>query len=46
MLGPVAKIPVYGLPRRALGGRSAAPGAGFGGQNLGIKCIPCVGTHL
>ena len=41
-----SQILVYGLTGRALGGRSAAPGAGFCGQNLGIKYIPCVGTHL
>ena len=37
-----SQIPVYGLAGRGLGGRSAAPGAGFCGQNLGIKYIPCV----
>ena len=41
-----SQIPVYGLTGRALGGRLAVLGAGFCGQNLGIKCIPCVGTHL
>ena len=49
-----SQIPVYGLSGWALGGwmagwlggRSAVPGAGFCGQNLGIKYIPCVGTHL
>ena len=41
-----SQIPVYDLTGRGLGGRSVAPGAGFCGQNLGIKYIPCVGTHL
>ena len=40
-----SQIPVYGLTGRALGGRSAAPGAGFWEQNLEIEYIPCVGTH-
>ena len=41
-----SQIPVYGLTGWALGGRSAVPGTRFCGQNLGIKCIPWVGTHL
>ena len=41
-----SQIPVCGLTGRALGGLSAAPGAGFCGQNLGIKCISCEDTHL
>ena len=41
-----SQIPVYGLTRRGLGGRSASPGAGYCWQNLEIKYIPCVGTHL
>ena len=46
MLGARSQIPVYGLTGWALGGRLAVLGAGFCRQNLGIKCIPCVGTHL
>ena len=41
-----SQILVYGLTGRGLGGRSAALGVGFCGQNLGIKYIPCVGTDL
>ena len=37
-----SQIPVYGLTGRGLGSRLAMPGAGFCGQNLGIKYIPCV----
>ena len=45
--GPVAKFWCMAwLGTAWAGGRSAAPGAGFCGQNLGIKYIPCVGTHL
>ena len=29
-----SQLPLYGLTGRALGGRSAAPGAAFRGQNL------------
>ena len=39
-----SQIPVYGLTGRGLGGR--APGAEFCRQNLGIKYIPCIDTHL
>ena len=35
-----SQIPVYGLTGRSLGSQSAALGAGFCGQNLGIKYIP------
>ena len=45
-IGARSQIPVYSLTGCGLGGRSIAPGAGFCGQNLGIKYIPCVGTHL
>ena len=42
-----SQILVYCLTGMALGaGRSAAQGTGFCRQNRGIKCIPCVGTHL
>ena len=41
-----SQIPVYGLTGRGIAAWSAAPGAGFCGQNLGIKYIPCVGIHL
>ena len=41
-----SQILVYGLTGQALGGRLAAPSMGFWGQNLGITCIPCIGTHL
>ena len=41
-----SQISVYGLTEWDLGGQSAARGAGFCEQNLGMKCIPCVGTHL
>ena len=41
-----SQIPVLGLTGRAHGCQAAASGAGFSGQNLGIKYIPCVGTHL
>ena len=37
-----SQIPVHGLTGRALGDRSAAPGAGLWWKNLGIKCFPCV----
>ena len=41
-----SQISVLGLTVRDGSGRAAAPGAGFSGQNLSIKYIPCVGTHL
>ena len=40
------QIPVFGVTGPACGGRVASPVAGFSGQNLRIKYIPCVGTHL
>ena len=45
-VGVRSQIRVYGLTGHGLGGHSVAPGAGFCMQNLGIKYIPCVGTHL
>ena len=41
-----SQIPVLSLTGWAQGGRTAVPGGGFSGQNLRIKYIPCVGTHL
>ena len=38
--------PVLGLIGRARGERVVAPGAGFSMQNLRLKYIPCVDTHL
>ena len=40
------QIPVLGLTGLALGKWVVAPGVGFSTQNLRIKYIPCVGTHL
>ena len=41
-----SQIPELGLTGPAGGSRASAPGTGFSGQNLRIKHIPCVGTHL
>ena len=40
-----SQIPVLGLTGQARGGREAAPGVGFSGQNLRLKCISSVGNH-
>ena len=41
-----SQILVSGLTWRVRGGRAAAPSTGFSGQNVRIKYILCVGTHL
>ena len=41
-----SQILVLGLTGMARSGREAVLGAGFSGQNLRIKHIPCIGTHL
>ena len=41
-----SQILELGLTGRACGSLVAAPGVGFRGQNLKIKYISCIGTHL
>ena len=41
-----SQISVLSLTEQARDGQEAAPGTGFSGQNLRIKYIPCIYTHL
>ena len=42
----LSQITVLGLTGCTCGIQVAVPGMGFRGQNIRIKYIPCVGTHL